>query len=524
MRTPVLMLFFACLTVLGGEPRQIGHGLNDTNLHLFVDDYEIARSTNLLRVVNRIKKHPQPVLVADKPWEGNRAQAWGSVIQETNGLLRMWYFAMNTDRVANEMDRGGYCYAESRDGIHWTKPNLGLVEFRGSKANNLFYTFSPDGKNVVDEELARRGEGLPAYDLGNKEIGVVNNADGISVVRDDAEPDPQKLYKLIANMQDHRMWTYYMRDKYPNVTDAQVKQAQAMHGQYMDTSPDGLHWTRKPIRLLGAKGDYMMVLPNERAHDWWLNERMSGHSIRNAALRTSKDLIHWTEPQMMFDSGPENNFGKLWEWHGGMTPFNCGNMNLGFLERWSAAGFGNYCELVCNRIGETWQRVEPGHPFLDIGPEGSFDRALAFPTHNAPLRIGNELYIFYTGGGATLSTNQGMPMSIGVATIGVDRFAGMACWRGAAGELVTKSTTITGGRLELNVEPLDHTRIRVAVSKDGKALPGFGFEDSQCATTTGEIYQPAVWKDHKLAELCGQSVSLHFEIKGAVLYGFRFKD
>ncbi len=34
------------------------------------------------------------------------------------------------------------CYAESRDGIHWTKPNLGLVEVNGSKANNVILPLS----------------------------------------------------------------------------------------------------------------------------------------------------------------------------------------------------------------------------------------------------------------------------------------------------------------------------------------------------------------------------------------------
>jgi len=110
---------------------------HDTHLHLFVDDAEIALMQNVVRVVNQLRKHPAPVLVADRPWEGDRAQAWGSVIQEPNGRFRMWYFAMNTERRRDELDRGGYCYAESRDGIHWEKPGLGVVEFRGRKRNNL---------------------------------------------------------------------------------------------------------------------------------------------------------------------------------------------------------------------------------------------------------------------------------------------------------------------------------------------------------------------------------------------------
>lgn len=29
------------------------------------------------------------------------------------------------------------CYAESKDGIHWTRPDLGLFEFNGSRNNNI---------------------------------------------------------------------------------------------------------------------------------------------------------------------------------------------------------------------------------------------------------------------------------------------------------------------------------------------------------------------------------------------------
>ena len=98
---------------------------NNPDLHLFVDDEELEKIENLQRVLNRPKKRPEPVLVAGKPWEGERAQAWGSVIVEPDGLLRMWYFAFNSERRPNELDRGGYAYAESRNGLLWDKPNPG---------------------------------------------------------------------------------------------------------------------------------------------------------------------------------------------------------------------------------------------------------------------------------------------------------------------------------------------------------------------------------------------------------------
>ena len=106
---------------------------------------------------------------------------------------------------------------------------------------------------------------MPAVDRSGNSLGVLNNMDGLTVVRDESEPDPQKRYKLIANMQDHRMWAPAYPDRYPNVSEQEVEQAQRAFGQYLDTSPDGVHWTRKPIRLLPAKyGDYMMVMRDER--------------------------------------------------------------------------------------------------------------------------------------------------------------------------------------------------------------------------------------------------------------------
>lgn len=534
--------------VRGAEPNRVEASasprsttsLNDPHLHLFVDDVEIDRFEGLLRVINRPKKHPEPVVSADQPWEGDRAQAWGSVIQEPDGLLRMWYFSMNTehfsvtgDQRAKFRDRGGYAYAESRDGIHWTKPPLGVVEFRGSKENNLFYSCAPDGKNLVELDLARSGLGLPALDQDGKQLGVANNLDGLTVVRDDDEPDPQKRYKLIANMQDHRMWSKYYPEMYQGVTAEQSQQASKVFGQYIDTSPDGIHWTRRPRRVsTGASGDYMVVMRDDRGKQWWLNERGTprGGGKPSPALRTSPDLLRWSESAVVFENGADSDFGRLFHWHGGFTPFNYGNQNLGLLEKWPSAGFGATCELVCNRDDAPgdWKRVVPGSPFLDVGPDGAFDRCLIYPTHNPPIRIGDTLYIYYTGSGIRVNQNRGIPMSIGLATIPVDRFAGMACWRGPAGKLTTRPVVVSERNLELNVEVLDMDSTenppRVALTwPDGSEIAGYGIADCRVSVDFGRVYTPIRWADKAdLSELKDKQVVLNFELPGAVLYSYRF--
>jgi len=499
---------------------------HDPHLHLLIDDAEIASQQHVKRIMNRLRKHPTPVLSADRPWEGERVQAWGSVIQEPGGLWRMWYFAFNTQRRFDRLDVGGYAYAESRDGVHWTKPDLDVVEFRGSKRNNLFYSCHPEGKNLVDEELARRGLGLPAIDETGKQIGVINNLDGLTVVRDDDDPDPKRRYKLIANMQDHRMWAPYYPKRYPMVDAKQLALSRAVFGQYMDTSPDGIHWTRRPRRLFPARGgDYMMVTRDHRNRRWWLNERAHDQGGRNASLRTSSDWKKWSDLEVVFGKGSDPEFNKTFQWHGGITPFNYGNLNIGLAERWPLAGLGATCELVCQRPGQKWQRVFENRPFLDVGAEGSFDRVLAYPSHNPPGRSGEKLMIHYTGGGTRTHRERGLPMSMGLATIGLDRFAGLGQWRNLPpGQVVTKPLKLTRKHLAVNVEYLEFTPLRVAVlGADGSPLPGYSLEDSTIPVDNTRLYSLARWKTKPdLAELLGREVSLHFEIRGAVVYSYRF--
>src|SRR5690606_20092178 len=77
--------------------------------------------------------------VTDKPWEGNACH-YRTVFFD-NGVYKMYYSANHypTGQLANPRPSLGpfLCYAESKDGITWRRPNLGLVTFNGSKTNNI---------------------------------------------------------------------------------------------------------------------------------------------------------------------------------------------------------------------------------------------------------------------------------------------------------------------------------------------------------------------------------------------------
>jgi len=106
----------------------------------FLDGSVIEAQGGLERVFHAPAKHAaNPVIVKDKPWEGRPGRGgpylYGTVMWD-EGKLLMWY------QINDGGNRIGY--AESQDGLAWTKPDLGLIEFEGSKDNNLCLFLAPE--------------------------------------------------------------------------------------------------------------------------------------------------------------------------------------------------------------------------------------------------------------------------------------------------------------------------------------------------------------------------------------------
>ena len=77
-----------------------------------------------------------PVIAPDKPWEG--MIGWTSVYRDPQtGKYQLWYQAYQERRKEDKSLKSVVCYAESDDGITWTKPNLGLFPFYEEKDTNI---------------------------------------------------------------------------------------------------------------------------------------------------------------------------------------------------------------------------------------------------------------------------------------------------------------------------------------------------------------------------------------------------
>jgi hypothetical protein len=145
------------------------------------DDHSIPWKKNLKLTMVKPDKYPDnPVVRRGKNGSVDdwAVQFYGSVIYD-QGKFRMWY--VSADETGLELIKKGKgfsglrpAYAESSDGINWVKPNLGLVQYKGGKDNNLV---------KIDPAEAAEGGGIH-----------------LIVFHEPNDPNPAKRYKMLLTV------------------------------------------------------------------------------------------------------------------------------------------------------------------------------------------------------------------------------------------------------------------------------------------------------------------------------------
>jgi len=142
---------------------------------VFWDEYLIDTDKTTAQLKLHKLRPREVVLEHNEPWEGDGCDY--HCIVKDEGLYRMYYLGWETmnPEVTKHVPRPiVVCYAESKDGITWVKPKLGLCEFNSSKENNIiidnntakidnFFVFKDDNPNCREDELYK-GIGLDGND------------------------------------------------------------------------------------------------------------------------------------------------------------------------------------------------------------------------------------------------------------------------------------------------------------------------------------------------------------------------
>ena len=150
-----LLLVLVSYAELAEDAIQLG-----SRLELLLDDYLIQRKSGEVELYLHHPVARNVALVTDASWEGNACH-YRSVFKDGD-IYRMYYSGLHWEEggaaeKALPKHPGFLLYAESRDGIQWKKPELGLVTFKGSSRNNILV--NPE---VLQEAkfLQRRGTAL----------------------------------------------------------------------------------------------------------------------------------------------------------------------------------------------------------------------------------------------------------------------------------------------------------------------------------------------------------------------------
>jgi hypothetical protein len=376
--------------------------------------------------------------------------------------------------------------AESDDGLHWRKPELGLVADVDGRPTNI--AFCP-------------GIHLDAPSL-------VFNAE-----------DSEAPWKLISFGYDGG-----------GAIDWQDERV----GMHAYASPDGLHW--HPVRADGKRvlraGDRSAVMAEKPNGEYWLYTRhpeMGGQTGGRAVyLSRSRDFRDWTEPALVLrpDLGDEPGV----EFYG-MPVFRRHDWFLGLLEYWQSDTDTIEVHLAVSRDGEHWQRP-CRRPF--IAATFPWNRKWSSCASNGPILL-NEEMVFYFGGRMTSHhyTTSLLHGAIGRAALPLDRFCAIEGLH-HGGQFTTPAFVWPGGELAVNADTREsfeshplHCNGEIGVDvldADGAGWPEWsgpqravfhGNTHCRCRIGTGIVRWPAA---RSLATLTGRTVRLRFHLRHARLY------
>lgn len=465
---------------------------------LFLDDRFIAEQSGLKRVWHQGKPHSEPALKREHDWE-QWPHLYGSVFRDPkDGMYKMYYVATNYPSLNPPSSFTSYiCLAESKDGKKWTRPMLRLHEHKGSKENNI----------------------------------VIKYAELANILIDPSEKDPDARLKMFV----------YLMSKNPH----------GGQGECLLASGDGIHWKYvgpydKPKYADQAHARYtdshfFMYDPLRRRYlsyvRTWVKSsiaELKDGRRRAVGISESQEINRKWSPIVNVLAADDLDDAKAATWSKDPTKpdwaeiycmsfFDYGNHYLGMMSLFfildgvDTGGAGDI-QLTYSHDGFKWNR-QPERGAL-IARSDAKDLFPTYTTTNAPLEIGDELWVYYSeaNGAHPLQPFSKSISQIRAAIWRKDGFVSLAA--GKTGSLRTKPFVLEGDRLVLNAKTAQDGYVRATLLDDsGKEIPGYGPSD---ALKGDQVRGTLRWAGNAdLSTLKGQTVALRIEMSQGELYSFR---
>jgi len=492
---------------------------------VFIDKTFLPESKGVELCVHPPRKTGEWTIKPDRPWETGGIGPYSSVMK-VGDTYHIWYHAMDTVQWDSGHKNGAICYAKSKDGIQWDKPDLGLAEYKGSRRNNI----------VI-------GHGAIGFNIGQ---------DGGMVFLDPTAPEDQR-FRMAARFGEEN---------------------EDSEGIHIYSSGDGIHWKRTHTAVVTArpqqKGHHLdsqnVLFSDGRIGKYVAYVRKNrmdpGSQGRTIARGESDRLGGFPVVQdMPIVYGPEDD-----DLHHDKTPVVDFYMSAAIQYPWADRAYfmfptayyhyiggalGEFpkdvptnagpldSRFAASRDGITWQRYDR-RPFVPLGMKSEFDWASARVIWGlVPDVSGREMYLYYRASdwqhgwdrderNKKLLTGAGLGADKNIAVISrlISRRDGFVSVRGAytGGEFTTAPLRFDGARLTINVDTSATGIAQVGILDDtGKEIEGFAAGQCDRIHTCNEIDRTVTWnRNNDASKLAGRMIRLRFLLTNCDLYAFQF--
>jgi dienelactone hydrolase len=466
---------------------------------LAIDDASLPLKKGLCYYLSKPKVRRDPVLTPSRENslapDSLAAHFYGTVLFD-QGKFRMWYYPCHLGRnpdwtaeLKSQADRwkssvipGPLCYAESEDGIHWKKPNLGQLLFKGSRNNNAL--------------------SLPSALTGDA-----------CVIKDESDPDPARRYKLA-------FWTQFDPWDFPTMRLA--------------TSPDGLKWKTAPKPPIHAFLEHASFYKHNGLYIANSQTLLPGESGRERGRQgtawISTDFDHWLQESAESFALPHAPGPKRDEVHLGVGAASFGNVAAGLYCIWhNDTDFGKISGdlgLVVSNDGIAFREPVKGHRWLSaeespVTPVPGKQYPTVLCQANGILNGGDETRIYHGRwrnvpyDGSTRVNGEDYYAEVALATLPRDRWGALGLVPGAS-EGSTWSAPVTlpagGSQIQLNADDLSGLSVEVADERFN-LLPDFSGDHRGIAAGAGGLTCPVRWPTRDVAELGGRTVRLRIHLR-----------
>ncbi|MDP6777207.1 MAG: hypothetical protein QGI83_10625 [Candidatus Latescibacteria bacterium] len=452
---------------VGPDVRTVG-----SRLELFLDDWLVDEMNGIgFRMHTPVSR--EVALDFDRPWEG--PFSYDPVVVKEGDLYRLWYRGCGP-----EWEDQVTAYAESEDGVTWTRPTLGILEFKGSRENNIVLEGSAAKALCVFKDGNPAAPDAERY----KAIGVGSNWRGRATLRGFVSPDGLR-------------WEILDRDPILVAPDDPWPMFDSHNVAFWDD----------------LQGRYVAYMRG------WLPPGI--RSIRQSA---SSDFRTWSEPEFidMGDAPVEHLYKNACT-----TYFRAPHLYLMFPKRfvperklrtdWEADGISESV-LMTSRDGVHWYR-QFMEAFLRPGPDPNnwTDRNIYIGVGIVPTGP-TEISLYH------MEHYRHPSARLRRATLRTDGFVSVnAPYSG--GELVTKPLVFDGSELVINFSTSAVGSLRAELQDDsGHALEGY--RASQSVEIYGDqIERVVAWQEGSdVSYLAGKPVRVRFVMKDADLYSIQFRS